>query len=156
MTKRTVLAIEDDASIQLLLKKKLEHDGFEVKQATTLTEALAAVQGNGVDVILLDYMLGDENGLDFLKKYTHHERPPIIVMTAMGNVYVAVESMKLGAADYIVKDSGAMFIEIITNAITAAIEKHTAQQDESEKKKELARDISVFKKIDSPKRFDNP
>jgi DNA-binding response OmpR family regulator len=156
MTKRTVLAIEDDASIQLLLKKKLEHDGFEVKQAVTLSEALAAVQENSADVILLDYMLGDENGLDFLKKYTHQDRPPIIVMTAMGNVYVAVESMKLGAADYIVKDSGAMFIEIITNAITAAIEKHTAQQDESEKKKELARDISAFKKIDSPKRFDNP
>lgn len=98
-----LLLVEDDEAHTELIERAFEpwQDHIVVATATTLTEArrLLAIDGPGFDLIISDWRLPDGNGLDLLGT----QRPPLILMTSFGDERVAVEAIRAGALDYIVK-----------------------------------------------------
>lgn len=93
---------DDDAEIlQIHLKK---HKDFNILRVSRGDEGLNMLEENIFDIILLDYGLPDMNGIDFLKKMREKGiMPPVLFFTGRDDRNSAVESMKLGASDYLIK-----------------------------------------------------
>jgi len=109
----TILIIEDDAGLCELIASILEENGLQPVCVNTAMEALGWLNGNSPLLAIIDYGLPDMNGKQLiaeLQKKTF-EVPPFIVATGQGDERVAVEMMKLGAYDYIVKDRN--FLDMI-------------------------------------------
>jgi signal transduction histidine kinase len=98
-----VLVVDDDPDHRFLAERRLERAGFEVRMAGNADEALVQVEVGSVDLVILDHRLPGMSGLDLLPMIA--ERGPSVVMvTGMGSEGLAVEAMRRGAVDYIVKD----------------------------------------------------
>jgi len=104
MNEPLVLVVEDDPVQRRLVRQNLETRGFAVIEAATRKEALEAVLRGPVDVAVVDYKLGDETGIDAIKDMLA-ANPLVtpIMVTAYGNIERAVEAVRAGAYDYIVK-----------------------------------------------------
>ena len=145
-----ILLIDDNPADAELLRRRLNKiPEFQVEFAHCLDaesgqQALAAEK---TDCLLLDYRLGEHDGLEVLTSIrTLGNDVPIIVLTGAGNEAVAVEVMKRGAQDYMIKD--AVTPEVMTpktlyRAITNAIEKVRLKRLVAEKQRELEAFVSV-------------
>ena len=100
-----ILLIEDNADTARLLEGTLAAgDAFAVKVVHSARDGLRHLAEHPVDCVLLDYRLPDADGLEALRKIRQgHPDVPVIVITGAGSEEVAVEAMKLGASDYLVK-----------------------------------------------------
>ncbi|MDM9384227.1 PAS domain S-box protein [Chlorogloeopsis sp. ULAP01] len=104
-----VLLVDDCQEDRETYRRYLQRDQqytYRILEATTGEEALFLCRQQFPDVILLDYLLPDVNGLEFLNELTTQlgqTKLPIIVLTGQGDEQVAVQVMKSGAADYLVK-----------------------------------------------------
>jgi len=100
----TVLVIDDEPAHRLMVRVVLGDAGFRVLEADNGSSGLATLRSRSVDVVLLDMRMPGMSGLDVLQKM-HEEAmsTPVIMLTAFGNVGSAVESMKIGAWDYLTK-----------------------------------------------------
>lgn len=101
---RRVLVVDDEENIRLVLRTLLRKHGYDVETVSTGEEALALVDSFGPDVVVTDVRMPKMGGLDLLGmlKAKGHEAT-VIVMSAYGNVDLAIEAMKAGAYDYIQK-----------------------------------------------------
>jgi two-component system, OmpR family, response regulator TctD len=98
------LLVEDNAELSASVATRLGLDGHAVDQAATLAEAEECLAAAGYDLILLDIMLPDGDGRDFLARHRRAERQtPVIVMTARSSVSDRVDALDTGADDYITK-----------------------------------------------------
>jgi signal transduction histidine kinase len=123
---RRMLASPDPEHRYEFLEAELGEDGLEM----ALTEA--------PDCLLLDYRLPDVDGLEFLTRLRSKQgRVPVIVLTGQGNESVAVEAMKGGAQDYLLK--GAVTRQGLQSAVRNAIEKVGLQREVEERTAEVAR-----------------
>jgi two-component system response regulator AtoC len=104
MNEPLILIVEDDPVQRKLIRENLEARGFPVVEAASRNEAREVVLRHPVDVAVVDYKLGDETGIDVIKDMlaTNPLVTPIMV-TAYGNIERAVEAVRSGAYDYIVK-----------------------------------------------------
>jgi len=104
MNEPLILVVEDDPVQRKLVRQNLEARGFPVIEASSRKEALDAVLRRPVDVAVVDYKLGDETGIDVIKDVLA-ANPLVtpIMVTAYGNIERAVEAVRAGAYDYIVK-----------------------------------------------------
>lgn len=99
-----VLVIDDDVKMLELLKKVLSRRGYTVETSPKPTEALEKFTLNGFDIVVTDINMPEMNGLEILKQIKSISPDTIVIMiTAFATVSSAVESMKLGAYDYIIK-----------------------------------------------------
>jgi len=101
---KTILVVEDNKSVSLMIKRILEGAGFETVNASTGVEAIEHVAKYSDVIMLLDYQLPDMTGkevVERLNKAPH--RVPFVVMTGHGDEGLAVEMMKLGAREYVIK-----------------------------------------------------
>jgi DNA-binding NtrC family response regulator len=99
-----ILILEDEAGFQALLAEVLGSAGHRVTAAATGPAALALASEEDFDLLLVDQRVPGFSGLEFLKHYrSHHPHTPVIMMTAYAEVPVVVESMRLGAVDFLVK-----------------------------------------------------
>jgi PAS domain S-box-containing protein len=104
-----LMLVEDDKEQAILVKHALSRNDrcFEVTVVESGEACLSALAEADCDLILLDYRLPHANGLDVLREMRRAgHQVPVIMMTAHGDEAVAVEAMKAGAADYIVKQAG--------------------------------------------------
>src|SRR6266481_4664870 len=100
----TILIIEDEAKMRRLLELNLADDGFKTLSAGDAESGLKLLQNESVDLVLTDLKLPGMNGLDFLAAIKRFQAAlPVVVMTAFGTVETAVEAMKAGASDYVLK-----------------------------------------------------
>lgn len=101
---QTVLLVEDREGLRQLYVDFLKSCGYAVKDTASAEAALAAVEKHAFSLILTDYMLPGMDGITFLKEVlTRHPDAPVIVMTAFGDVKLAVEAMRAGAYDFLEK-----------------------------------------------------
>ena len=111
-----LLIVDDDNLVCLSLKKVLTKLGYEVDVCMDGGKALEMVELHSPDIVLLDIYLSTVNGLDILKelqeKYFHI---PVIMITAYSDVKIAVEAMKLGAFDFLLKPIDIEQLKIVLN-----------------------------------------
>jgi DNA-binding NtrC family response regulator len=99
----SVLVVEDDALLRRQVAAHLERMQVDVTGVGTVGDARRVASGLTFDFVLLDIHLPDGSGMDLLREGVFGLTPGIMVMTADGGVESAVEAMRLGAADYLVK-----------------------------------------------------
>jgi DNA-binding NtrC family response regulator len=100
----TILIIEDEAKMRRLLELNLGDDGFKTLSAGDAETGLKLLASEPVHLVLTDLKLPGMNGLEFLQTAKQQNAAlPIVVMTAFGSVETAVEAMKAGASDYVLK-----------------------------------------------------
>jgi DNA-binding response OmpR family regulator len=102
MTK-TILVVDDKANVRQLLSEYLTGQGFKVVTATNGREALYTARHEVPDVILLDIMMPEMDGYEFLREYRRERSIPVIIITAKEEETDAVLGLELGADDYVIK-----------------------------------------------------
>ncbi|MCS7150393.1 MAG: response regulator transcription factor [Caldimicrobium sp.] len=107
MRVKKILIIEDNREIAHLLSTALEEEGYKVDVRTGLAQAFSAFSVNiDIDLVVLDLILPDGNGLDVLRylRSTHKYRNiPVVIISAKGQELDRVLGLELGADDYVVK-----------------------------------------------------
>ncbi len=98
-----ILIIEDERPIAELLKYSLEREGYQVRMAHTGADGLAAIAAKTPDLILLDLMLPDMDGLSICRQVTEQRRAPIIIVSAKNDQVDKIIGLEYGADDYITK-----------------------------------------------------
>jgi DNA-binding NtrC family response regulator len=112
----TILIIEDEAKLRRLLELNLGDDGFKTLSAGDAETGLRLLNSEPVHLVLTDLKLPGMSGLDFLQKAKEQNSAlPIVVMTAFGSVETAVEAMKAGASDYVLKPFSLTEIRIVVH-----------------------------------------
>jgi DNA-binding NtrC family response regulator len=100
----TILIVEDEAKMRRLLELNLGEDGFTTLSAGDAETGLKLLRQNAVDLVVTDLKLPGMNGLEFLLAIKRQNAAlPVVVMTAFGSVETAVDAMKAGASDYVLK-----------------------------------------------------
>ena len=119
MTKRRILVVDDEANMVELLTDVLESEGYQVQSAGDGNGCLAKLEAGSYDVILLDLKLPDLDGTAVLSRIRDRGlTTPVIMITAHGTISIAVDAMRLGAFDFVVKPFD---IERIKSAVSKAI-----------------------------------
>jgi two-component sensor histidine kinase/CheY-like chemotaxis protein len=127
----SILYIDDDAGLVRLVQKGLGRHGYKVTGASTIEEGLSALDRGGIDAVALDHYLTTGTGLEFLfaLKGRRDTQPPVVYVTASGEVSVAVEALKAGAADYVPKVVGEEFLELLRRAIDQSVKRARLEQE---------------------------
>ena len=121
MTAPPLLLIEDTASLQLIYQSVLQTAGHQVVTADNGAEGLAAFTRFAPAAVILDLMLPDRDGIDLMKEILAM-RPgtPVIVITANGSITKAVEAMRAGAHEFIIKPFDEQrFLNAVSNALSS-------------------------------------
>jgi two-component system KDP operon response regulator KdpE len=106
MNKQHILVVDDDQSILKFLSANLKARGYEVTTAMDGEKALAAVEQEMVDLIILDIMLPRMDGVEVCRRVREWSQVPIIMLTARGDEKFKVNCLDLGADDYLTKPFG--------------------------------------------------
>lgn len=101
--RRKVLVVDDEPRIIQFIRLNLEHDGFEVYEATSGPQALEKMRDQLPDLILLDVMMPDLDGFETLRLIREISTVPVIMLTAKGEEDDRVQGLELGADDYVTK-----------------------------------------------------
>ncbi len=100
----SILVIDDDANLRQSLIMNLEHEGYKVMGASRADEGAEILRGGSCDIVLCDYAMPEQNGLEFIAQAKAIAPDSVVVlMTAYGNVDLAVRAIRVGAYDYISK-----------------------------------------------------
>jgi DNA-binding response OmpR family regulator len=98
-----ILIIEDEAKIARFIELELVHEGYEAQKALDGRTGLEMAEGGGFDLVILDIMLPELNGLEVLRRLRKSSQVPVILLTARDAVMDKVSGLDLGANDYITK-----------------------------------------------------
>lgn len=123
-TNLNLLLIEDDAVDQRAFLRYVARNqlSYQCQTASTVQDALKIIRQSQFDIIISDYQLTDGTAFDILDVASC----PVIVITGMGNENIAVQLMKTGAADYIVKDTERQYLTMITIVVETVLRHHEA------------------------------
>ncbi|WP_437970768.1 sigma-54 dependent transcriptional regulator [Sorangium sp. So ce260] len=141
---RRVLVVDDEENLRLVARTFLKRDGYEVEAVASGEEALAMVETFGPDVILTDVRMPRMGGLDLLATLkAKGNEATVIVMSAYGNIDMAIEAMKAGAYDYIQKPFKA---EEVLLTLRKAEEREALRRENRALRQEIRRE-NLFEEI---------
>jgi len=126
---KTILVADDKANIRNLVRDYLEAEGFRVVIAANGREALYAARAEKPDLILLDIMMPEMSGYDFIKAYRKESATPIILLTAKLDETDKVLGLELGADDYVTKPFGMKELVARINAVLRRVERPAAEPE---------------------------
>jgi two-component sensor histidine kinase len=125
----TLLYIEDDPALARLVDRGLTRLGFKVIHAASGGEGLQRLQQGGIDVVALDQYMPGLDGLETLEQILAiPDAPPVVFVTAAQDSNIAVNALKAGAADYLVKDAQGDFIPLLQVAVNGALRQARLQK----------------------------
>jgi len=101
--RRRILVVDDEPRMIHFIRLNLEHDGFEVYEATSGIKTLDQLRDQLPDLILLDVMMPDIDGFETLRLIREISNVPVIMLTAKGDEDDRIQGLELGADDYITK-----------------------------------------------------
>lgn len=157
LVKDKIVIIDDDVTILELLDSYLKNQGYEVICFQSAIEALQAFNpegnssfdSNGIDVVISDIKMPHMDGLEFTVKLLEYRKDiPIILMTAFGSIETAVEAIRMGAFDYIIKPF--KLVEFLVN-IERAKAHRKLDSDNNALRKELTRSHNMENMIGKSK-----
>lgn len=120
-----ILIVEDDHPQNDVLANFLRHEGFEVVSAYSLKEARENLNEQ-TDLLILDVILPDGNGLEYLKEIREHYGLPVIVLTALDDEFTQIYSFDLSADEYVDKPVSPM---VMTKRVKALMNRIYGDQD---------------------------
>lgn len=128
-----ILIIDDEENLRKLLSRIIELEGYHVLQAASLSQGLAALSKEKIQVVITDVKLPDGNGVDLTEKIKGlYPSTEVIVITAFGTIEDGVAAMKKGAFDYLTKgDHQEKIIPLIARAVEKAKLQQKVEQLES-------------------------
>ena len=103
MQKKHILVVDDDTRLRSLLQRFLLKSDFLVSSAKNANEARVRLSQYDFDLIILDIMMPEESGLEFLQKLRQESDVPVILLTAMGETADRIAGLETGADDYLPK-----------------------------------------------------
>jgi DNA-binding NtrC family response regulator len=133
--KKRILVVEDEEKLRRVLELQLVSAGFEVSKAATAEEGLKLV--DRADMVLTDLKLPNMDGQEFLGQIRRQNaQVPVVMMTAYGSVETAVEAMKAGATDFLLKPFS---LEHLMQVVDKALEVRALRDENRQLKEELGR-----------------
>mgnify|MGYP001771312534 FL=1 len=127
-----VYILEDDDNIRKLINYSLKSQGFEVQDFALPTAFWSALQTKNPDLLLLDIMLPEEDGISILKKLRSNPKTstiPVIMLTAKDSEYDIVTGLDSGADDYVTKPFGMMALVSRIKAVLRRYEKSDSHKE---------------------------
>ncbi len=125
-----VLIVEDEEQIARFVELELKHEGYATGKAADGRTGLSMAESGEYDIVLLDIMLPELNGLEVLRRLRKTSEIPVILLTARDSVMDKVSGLDLGADDYVTKPFA---IEELLARIRVAMKKGGAAKDDSGK-----------------------
>ena len=142
-----ILVVDDERSMREMLSIALGREGFDVTVAESRATAAAVIAKDPVDLVITDVRLPDGDGIEILRHVkTGSPDTVVIVMTAYGSTRDAVDAMKLGAHDYLLKPFDVDELKIV---VRKALERHDLQEENRLLKAELRRQQGLDRMIGS-------
>lgn len=148
-----VLVIDDDEVDRMACRRSLMHDtqaARSVDEAASGDEALALLAGRAYDVVLLDLRLPDRQGLALLEELraaVGDALPPVVVMTGATDVEQAVQAMRCGASDYLVKDVQGRYQAQIPGVVQRAARERALSDEKRRAEAALARSREELRRL---------
>jgi DNA-binding response OmpR family regulator len=125
-----ILLIDDEPSVRKTLARILQQAGFEVTTAESGEQGLAFLEGAEFDLVYMDLRMPGLTGLDVLNLlHTHHPTLPVVLFTAQPDVNSAVEALRRGASDYLLKPLKPEIIIERTKVILASQQKERRKRE---------------------------
>src|SRR3954453_21903049 len=133
--KKRILIVEDEEKLRRVLELRLMSAGFDVDKAASAEDGLTLV--DRADLVLTDLKLPNMDGLQFLSLIrTQNAQVPVVMMTAYGSVETAVEAMKAGATDFLLKPFS---LDHLMQVVNKALEVRALRDENRQLKEELGR-----------------
>lgn len=129
-----VLIVEDEDKLRRVLQLQLQSSGFDVEQASSAEEGLRLI--DRADLVLTDLRLPGMDGLQMLSIVRQSAQIPVIVMTAFGSIESAVEAMKAGAVDFLLKPFS---LDHLMAVVNKALEMRALRDENRQLREELGR-----------------
>jgi len=120
----SILIIEDEEKLSRFIELELTYEGYEVQKAANGRSGLALAEDGQFDLILLDIMLPELNGLEVLRRLRKFSKTPVILLTARDSVIDKVTGLDSGADDYVTKPFA---IEELLARIRTALRKKASE-----------------------------
>lgn len=138
----SILVVDDEALVRRVLGDALSQAGYRVYRAASGAEALALLESNGADLLLLDLQLGEEDGVDVMRAARNRwPNLPIIIITAHGSMASAIEAVRLDAADYLLKP---ISMEVLRTRVAEILERHRASQQRNQRIRDMYQQIQAL------------
>ncbi len=135
MNHNKILVVDDDNAHRGMLKTMLRSWGYNVEQASDGDEAVALVQEKPFDVVLTDVRMARMDGINALKEIlAYNPALPVILMTAFSSVETAVDALRLGAYDYLVKP---LDFDLLKETLQKAIDQSTISVENRELRRQM-------------------
>ena len=125
----TILVVDDEIKLRDMLRVYLEQEGYRVVEAGNGREALYVARYEKPDLVLLDLMMPEMNGTDFMRLFRKEAETPVIMLTAKVEETDEVLGLELGADDYITKPFG---IRAVLARVRAVLRRSLSESAESE------------------------
>lgn len=123
-----VLYMEDEPVTARVVQRRLQKAGFEVDVAVDGAAGLAMCAENVYAAVLVDKNMPARDGLDVIQELADDDGPPAIMVTGTGDELSAVEALKAGASDYIVKDPDGRYLELLPVVIAQVIQQRATAE----------------------------
>jgi len=133
VTAPRILFIDDDAGLRRLASRAFERLGYEVETAADGAAGVLVAQAGRFAAICVDHYMPGQDGLATLEQIVAAgpDTPPVIYVTGSAEGRVAVAALRAGAADYVIKEPGPEFLDLLAAAIEAAIERAALRRDKA-------------------------
>jgi len=136
--------MEDNPGLARLLQRRLSRHGYQVDLARDGAEGLAKLDTGENDVLILDQMMPVYTGLQVIQILAQRGPvPPTVMVTGTGSEQIAVEALKLGALDYVVKDVDGGYLELLPAVIEQALWRHQL----AEERDRLAAELLAYSEL---------
>jgi PAS domain S-box-containing protein len=140
-----ILIMEDDAGQARLAQRTLERAGYAVTVAGDGDTGLALYAAGAYDVLMVDHQMPGKGGLDVLRTLaTRGALPPTIMVTGHGDEAVAVEAMKMGAGDYLVKDVDGRYLTLLPTMVARVLHQQRLLEEKRQAEEALQQTLEAL------------
>jgi PAS domain S-box-containing protein len=118
-----ILYMEDQEGVARLLQKRMSRLGYVVDIAPDGETGLSMFESGNYALVMVDHQMPGLSGLQVMRQLAnHHSAPALIMLTATGNERTAVEALKVGATDYVIKDVEGIYLELLPTVIEQSLQ----------------------------------
>lgn len=143
-----ILYMEDDSGLAKLFRKEMGRAGYQVDLARDGLEGMKMFDPSRHEVIAVDHAMPRKTGLEVIEDLASGDlMPPTIMITGHGSEQVAVEAMKLGAVDYVIKDPEGRYLQLLPSIINQAVERRRALEDKQRAEAALIESESRYRAL---------